>query len=441
MSLATLHNAQQEAAQLLGVDMRQLEAQQQQEVHHGTIQLNGEPLDAYRVLTGPGDKIGKGGIRFNTYPDAAATEAEARELSGEMAVKLAARGHHDTFRGGKGVVNIRGRRLSPADKEHIAREFEAFMEEAGLANYRKDIPAGDVGTNGLSDHYAREYGRKHPDDPYALAVITGKSPENGGLEARAGATGLGVLSAQHALMERRGVEHATVSLQGFGNVASWYAYFAHSDPQRRVSVQAISEPEGVLWTLDPAGLPITEDMVQLIGDNKDWTGPKIEALAQMILAKNPNFDLRFKPQSSDIITHPADYFVPAAMGNAITSDNVLKMGARLGVIEAGNGTTTPGAHRVLVGRGLDVVADVGANSGGVDTSIKEWEANIAMAEGRITAMPGREEIERALIRSSARLMHDTVHMAEILDTRDLRVAVAALAMERTLNLDRVEDSA
>lgn len=434
MALETLRSAQTEAAQLLGIKMGEIEQQQQQTVHHGTLNLHGQALDAYRVLTGPDDKIGKGGIRFGNYPDAAAAEAEARELSGEMHTKMAVLGHHETFRGGKGVVNIMGRRLKPAEKEEIARQFESFMEDAGLASHLVDVPAGDVGTNGLSDIYAAEYQRKHPEDPYGLAVITGKSPENGGLEARAGATALGVISAQLALMEQRGVEKASVALQGFGNVGAWYAYFAHADPQRRISVKAISEPEGVLWTTDPAGLPITEEMVAAIGDNKDWQGgSKLDAVATAIRAAHPDFDLRFKPNSKDVLTHQADYFVPAsALINPINAETVGRLGARLGVIEAGNGTTTPAAHKILVGQRKDVVADFAANSGGVDTSIKERKANIDMADGNITTMPTRAEIEAALRESSTELMYDTLDRAEELGTHDLRVAAASLALERTL---------
>lgn len=431
MSLETLHIAQATAADLLSMQAEELEPMRRQEVHHlGAIVLNGVPMDAFRVLTGPEGRIGKGGIRFSTYDSYETALADASELSGEMQVKLAARGHSDVFRGGKGVVNIRGKKLSPEDKKHIAREFQALMENAGLVGHDIDVPAGDLGTNGLSDIYAAEHLKRHPEDKYGLAVITGKSPENGGLEARAGATGLGVLAAQHALMAARGVSKATVALQGFGNVASWYAYFANNDPQGRISVQAISEVEGVLWTTDPRGLPITEKMVRAIGDNKDWTGPKLHELARMIKAKHPDLELRFNTKSTDIITHPADYFVPAAMGNVITGENVAKLGAKRGVMEAGNGTTTAEAHQYLVQSGRDVVADVGANGAGVDGSIKERQANIDMADGTISVPPDRETVEKELYDSSARLMQDTLRAAETLGTSDLRAAVAALAIDR-----------
>lgn len=428
MSLQSLQIAQAKAAKLLGINISELDELRAQEVHQlGYVVLNGESYPALRAYTGPKGKIGKGGIRFAAYPSLEAGVDVAKELSGEMYAKLTLRNHHD-FRGAKGLVLIDAWKLRPEEKSEVARQYEALMDKAGLAGYNKDVPAGDVGTNGLADDYAAAYADQHPDDAHRSAVITGKSPKLGGLGARAGATGLGAFTAQKTIMQARGERHVTVALQGFGNAGSWFAYYATNDTDNPVSLQAISEREGMLWTDDPKGMIITKQMVQEIGDNLQWTGPKLAALAKMIKVTQPSIELHLDDNPSKIFTFKADYFVPAAMGDVITDENVGTLGARIGINEVANGPTTAGAHQFLIEAGKVVIPDFLSNSGGVDTSITEWQANIDLAEGRITSMPNDTTVETAQRQSTALLTNEVLEMAERLETNDLRIAAAAVSI-------------
>jgi glutamate dehydrogenase (NAD(P)+) len=63
--------------------------------------------------------------------------------------------------------------------------------------------------------------------------------------------------------------------------------------------------------------------------------------------------------------------VPAALENQITMENAPGIRAKV-VVEGANGPTTPDAHKVLHERGIFVVPDILANSGGVTTSYFEW---------------------------------------------------------------------
>src|SRR5205807_5790044 len=67
--------------------------------------------------------------------------------------------------------------------------------------------------------------------------------------------------------------------------------------------------------------------------------------------------------------------IPAALECQIRSDNVEAVRARL-IVEAANGPTTPDADRALQARGVPVLPDILANSGGVCVSYFEWVQNI-----------------------------------------------------------------
>ena len=66
-----------------------------------------------------------------------------------------------------------------------------------------------------------------------------------------------------------------------------------------------------------------------------------------------------------------DVLIPAALENQITIENASKIRARI-IVEGANGPTTPEANNLLHARGVFVVPDILANSGGVTASYFEW---------------------------------------------------------------------
>jgi glutamate dehydrogenase/leucine dehydrogenase len=422
MALETLIASQRAAAELTGYDI----APPDTELHElGMVTIGDDAYPAYRAHTGPSDRIAKGGIRMADYPTLEGAKGTARELSTEMLSKLGLRGYADTYKGGKGLIVVDARTLSHEDKVSAAQQFEGLMEEVGLAGYNIDVPAGDVGTNGLAGEYALERKRRHPDDELWKASITGKPPELGGLEFRTAATGWGVYAAHQCLMDTHDLTHATVAVQGFGNVGAWYAHFANEDPRGRIVISAISEYDGTLSTDDPGGLRITREMVERIGDNprfsEQFQQSKLVEVARMLEHNQPGISLRLSNDPHEILTRPADYFVPAAMGNVINAHNVQSLGARRGIIEAANGPTMPAAHKYLVEADIDVIPDIVANGAGVDCSIKEREANIDGSE------PSTSQVQADLTRATEKLMREVQTVAERLGTPDLRIAAAALS--------------
>ena len=79
--------------------------------------------------------------------------------------------------------------------------------------------------------------------------------------------------------------------------------------------------------------------------------------------------------NEEILELPCDILIPAALENQIRGDNVASIRSRL-VAEAANGPTTPEADRYLAERGVPVLPDILANSGGVTVSYFEWVQNI-----------------------------------------------------------------
>ena len=69
-----------------------------------------------------------------------------------------------------------------------------------------------------------------------------------------------------------------------------------------------------------------------------------------------------------------DILVPAAISNHITAENAHNLKAAI-VVEAANGPTTLEATRILSERGILLVPDVLASSGGVTVSYFEWVQN------------------------------------------------------------------
>src|SRR5262249_45886395 len=81
----------------------------------------------------------------------------------------------------------------------------------------------------------------------------------------------------------------------------------------------------------------------------------------------------------------AEVCVPAALGNEIDEAIAERLKVKL-VAEGANGPTTPGADRVLEKRGIDLIPDIIANSGGVTVSYYEWIQNKRMehwSEGEV----------------------------------------------------------
>ena len=76
----------------------------------------------------------------------------------------------------------------------------------------------------------------------------------------------------------------------------------------------------------------------------------------------------------ELLTLDVEVLIPAAVENAFTSKNAAEVKAKV-IVEGANGPTTPNADRILEQKGVFVVPDILANSGGVTVSYFEWVQN------------------------------------------------------------------
>jgi glutamate dehydrogenase (NAD(P)+) len=125
---------------------------------------------------------------------------------------------------------------------------------------------------------------------------------------------------------------------------------------------------------------------------------------------------------TDFFGTRADVFIPAAIECTINTETEKYIQVKF-VIEGANGPTTPDAEKRLLDRGIVVVPDVLANSGGVTVSYFEWVQN------KISEVWDLEKVDRELKKMMTRA---TESVLEEMKTRkvDARTAALALALSR-----------
>ena len=75
--------------------------------------------------------------------------------------------------------------------------------------------------------------------------------------------------------------------------------------------------------------------------------------------------------NEELLELECDVLIPAALEGQLTDENADAVKATV-VVEAANGPTTPQADAIFEDRGILVVPDILANSGGVTVSYFEW---------------------------------------------------------------------
>lgn len=289
----------------------------------------------------------KGGIRFHQDVNL----DEVRALSFWMSFKNAV--VNVPFGGGKGGVIVNPKELSVGELERLSRGYVQKMHP--LFGPEMDVPAPDVNTTGqimgwMLDEYQKQSGNK------SMATFTGKSLDNGGSQGREEATGFGGVYVLEKILDNKILDISKgnkVAIQGYGNVAS---FFAKAAKDLGFVIVALSDSKGGIYNADGLDLEKVAAHKKSSGGLKDFAG-----------AKNIT--------NAELLELPVDVLVPAALENVLTQENAEKIKARL-IVEMANGPTTGEADVIFEKKGVVVIPDILANSGGVATSYFEWYQNM-----------------------------------------------------------------
>ncbi|BBM35970.1 Glu/Leu/Phe/Val family dehydrogenase [Pseudoleptotrichia goodfellowii] len=335
-------NADPAVYEILKNPMRVLEVSFSVKMDDGTIKSFTGYRSQHNNAVGPY----KGGIRFHQN----VTRDEVKALSTWMTFKCSVVGI--PYGGGKGGITIDPKEYSQAELERISKAYAAAISP--LIGEKVDIPAPDVNTNGqimswMIDSYEKIAGKSTP------GVFTGKPLGFGGSLARTEATGYGVnLSAKKALEKiGKSIKGATFAVQGFGNVGFYTAYYAHKSGAKIV---AISNVDTAFYNENGIDM---EKIIKEVEEKEFVT----------------NNGYGKKIPHSELLELEVDVLAPCALENQITSENADRIKAKI-VVEGANGPTTPEADEVLFKKGIIVVPDILANSGGVAVSYFEWVQNL-----------------------------------------------------------------
>ncbi|OGL47091.1 MAG: glutamate dehydrogenase [Candidatus Schekmanbacteria bacterium RBG_16_38_11] len=284
----------------------------------------------------------KGGLRY--HPDV--TLGEVAALAMWMSWKCALIGL--PYGGAKGGVNCDPTKMSLNELEHLTRRYTT--EIMMLIGPETDIPAPDMGTDErvmawIMDTYSMQKGYTIP------GVVTGKAILLGGSAARKMATGGGIIHLIEEARKTTGLkkEKLTLAIQGFGNVGSSVGIIAR---RKKWDVIAVSDVSSGVYNSKGIDVDALLAHMSKTGGLKGFKGGDSITNEELLETK-------------------CDVLVPSAIARVITEKNASKLKCKI-LAEGANGPTTFEADPILQERGIFVIPDILANSGGVTVSYFEW---------------------------------------------------------------------
>ena len=288
----------------------------------------------HNVVLGPA----KGGIRFSPH----VSFGEVKTFAEIMTYKNALMGL--PFGGGKSGIKFDPYKMNDFTRIAIIKEYvHMIREELASGAY---IPAPDLGSS--PQDMSIIYGETHKPE-----TVTGKPVIIGGLPGRLQATGRGVSHSAKLGIEnilKKDIGKTDITVQGFGNVGRWTAYFLH---KMGAKITAVYDIGGIIY--NRKGIDI-EKLFKYAPTSKDTIKgfPGAEPIT-----------------ADEFFSIESDVLIPAAVENVITDKTAPGIKARL-IVEGANDPTTQEGEKILLEKGISVLPDFFANSGGVVASYFEW---------------------------------------------------------------------
>ncbi len=288
---------------------------------------------------------GKGGIRMTP----SVSVEEVSRLARAMTWKNALAGL--PFGGAKAGIIADDRQITKEKKKEIIQSFSKAIKAICPKLY---VAGPDMNTSEEEmQWFAEANGSWKSCTGKPANMCTGHTEgQRCGIPHEYGSTGFGVFTAAlvGAKYAKLDLKNSTVAIEGFGNVG-WFAakYFS----EHGAKLIAVSDSKGVIYKRD--GL----DFKKLDGVKKEKGTVTAYGEGEVLGAKN-------------IIGLDADVLVTAAIPDLIKKDDVEKIKAKL-IVEGSNIPTTPEIEEVLHKKGILVIPDFVANSGGVISSYAEYK--------------------------------------------------------------------
>ncbi|OGW15278.1 MAG: glutamate dehydrogenase [Nitrospinae bacterium RIFCSPLOWO2_12_FULL_45_22] len=335
----------------------------------------------------------KGGIRY--HPDVNLGEVAALAMNMTWKCSLAGL----PYGGAKGGIRCNPKNMSRRELQRLTRRYTA--EIFPLIGPDHDIPAPDVGTDEhvmawIMDTYSQQRGYAVP------GVVTGKPICIGGSLGREEATGRGVVYVALEAMKHLGIkiDGTTAVVQGFGNVGSIAARFLSE-----AGIKVIGVSDSTCGIYNSNGLNIPD----VIAYKK----------AKHTLDGFPDGEII---TNEELLELECTVVIPAALSGQIKEDNAHRLKCRM-VVEGANNPTTKEGDGILKDRGIFVIPDILANSGGVIVSYFEWVQDLQKYFWKEKEI--NEKLHDIIITAFNRVLRFSLS-----ENIDMRMASMAIAIRR-----------
>ena len=339
----------------------------------------------------------KGGMRYHPQVSLDDVKALAAMMTWKSALMRL------PFGGGKGGIKFDPQSVSKHELQKITRRFTHALGENIGPEY--DIPAPDVGTNSqtmawMMDTYSNMVGAGNKQG--VKGVVTGKPVASGGTLGRAKATGQGVVYCILEWARETGfsLEGSTMAVQGFGNVGSNTAVILS---KLGVSTVAVGDHTGYAFNPEGFNAHKLQDWVEAHGSIAGYPGGKAITREEFFATK-------------------CDIFAPSALENQVGEAEARSIDCKV-IAEGANGPLNPAGEKILLDKGVVILPDVLANSGGVTVSYYEWVQNKRCESW------SEEEVDARLEVAMKRAYREVSDFARAKKC-DLRVAAYGIALQR-----------
>ncbi len=304
----------------------------------------------------------KGGLRFSET-----SQEDLESLAEIMSYKASL--HNIPFGGAKGCININPDQYTFEEKVKITRRYTVEMWKRSMISASTDVMSPDIGTDEKIMNVIKEtYKLISQNSSVDIdAVVTGKSANFGGLQFGSYAAGYGIARSikfidenllTNNILKKSKLEHHS------GNVKRSVIFhgfnFNHYVAARRLR---FNDYKIVGITDDDHGAysPMGFDPVEM------WQYKK----------RNGNFKGISKSTNppENIISQKCDIFVAGMKELSINKSIVEKLKCKV-IVEAINNPLTKEAYELAIERGILVIPDLIAYSGGFIMSYLEWLKNL-----------------------------------------------------------------